>query len=46
MESYVNQLYHKEGNFYKEMLENRMEEYGFRSLARMEVCLWDRIPSE
>ncbi|MGB4659224.1 MAG: nucleotidyl transferase AbiEii/AbiGii toxin family protein [Mobilitalea sp.] len=42
MESYVNQLYHKEGNFYKEMLENRMEEYGFCSLARMELCLWER----
>lgn len=34
-------LFHKEEAFQKETFQKRMEEFGFKNMARMELFLWD-----
>ena len=34
-------LFHKEEAFQRETFQKRMEEYGFKNMARMELFLWD-----
>ena len=34
-------LFHKEEAFQRETFQKRMEEFGFKSMARMELFLWD-----
>ena len=34
-------LFHKEEAFQRETFQKRMEEFGFKNMARMELFLWD-----
>ena len=34
-------LFHDESAFQREMLEARMQDYGFKNMGRMELFLWD-----
>ena len=34
-------LFHDEAAFKRETLEERMQDYGFKNMGRMELFLWD-----
>lgn len=34
-------LFHEESSFQKETFQQRMDEFGFKNMARMELFLWD-----
>ena len=38
---WITKLFHKEEAFQRETFQKRMEEFGFKNMARMELFLWD-----